>query len=66
MRWYEVNSEQLDLISDALLAYGERLTGSVESARKAGLPRQYDMETERLKVVKRAVDAIMDVRRSEH
>ena len=65
MRWYEVNSEQLDSITDAMMAYQSHLLSSVESAKQAGLVRQYDMQTERLRAAKAAIDHIADIRRME-
>jgi hypothetical protein len=65
VRWYEVNSEQLDAIADAIVAYHGLLTASIASARQAGLIRQYDLERGRLEVVQRALDAIADIRKTE-
>lgn len=65
MRWYQVNSEELDGITDVLLETLKELNGALESARLAGLPRQYEMLTFRLKKVQAAIDYLPEIRKRE-
>lgn len=65
MRWYEMNSEQIEPITDALVEYHKRLTESIDSARKAGLSRCYEQEKERLNRVQAALDHIREIRKSD-